>query len=100
MTLFISENGDTGLTRQEKEMTEQNDDALIGTRLPNQHKKEPLLNIKRHRKSTAQVAKRTKPAKPIYLNLTPNMQKAASSIDQPMTDQEELNNEDHHDYGQ
>lgn len=39
-------------------MTRQNHDALIGTHLPNQDKREQLLDLKGNRKSTAKIAKR------------------------------------------
>lgn len=92
MTLPESESGDAGLTGQEKEKTEQNDDALIGTSLPKQN-----LVLKRRTHSTAPIAKRTKSAKSIYINLTSKMQKVAPSTSQPVTDQEDLNKENHHD---
>ena len=75
-------------------MTEQNAVALIGTSLPNQNDKNQNLILKRRTHSTASIAKKTKPAKPIYLDRAPNKQKAAPSINQPMTDQEDFNNED------
>lgn len=97
MTLAESESGDAGLTGQEKEKTEQNDDALIGTSLPNQNEKKQNLVLKRRTHSTAPIAKRTKSAKSIYINLTAKMQKVAPSTSQPVTDQEDLNKENHHD---
>ncbi|MDC5024960.1 hypothetical protein OHW20_07890 [Acinetobacter baumannii] len=95
MTLPESESGDAGLTKQEKEKTEQNADVLIGTSLPNRNDKKQNLKLKRHTRSTARIAKKTKPAKPIYINLIPKMQKVTLSTDQPITDQDNLNNKDH-----
>ncbi|WP_335954511.1 hypothetical protein [Acinetobacter guillouiae] len=68
MTSPESESGDTGCIKQTKEMVEQNPNALIGTRLPNQDEREQLLNLKRQIKSTAQVAKVT--AKKVSIPLT------------------------------
>ncbi|WP_436868891.1 hypothetical protein [Acinetobacter courvalinii] len=97
MPLAESKSGDTELTRQEEETAEQNDDALIGTSLPNHNDKKQNLILKRRTCSTVRIAKKTKPAKPIYINLTPKMQKVALSSDQPMTDQDDPNNKNHHD---
>lgn len=91
--LAESESRDSELTRSEKEMTEQNADVFIGTSLPTQSGRDLLLNLKKHRKSPAQIAKKNKPAKPIYLDPASNKQKAAPSINQLMTNQEDLNNE-------
>ncbi len=94
MTLPESESRDTGLTRSEKEMTEQNKDALIGTSIPNQDNSEPLLNLKRRTLSSAQVVKRV--YKNVSIPLTarnPNHKPTNETI----ADQEELNKEDHHD---
>ncbi|MGB9038490.1 MAG: hypothetical protein WCC23_08265 [Acinetobacter calcoaceticus] len=94
MTLPESESGDTGLTRSEKEMTEQNEDAPIGTSLPNQDDIKPLLQLNRHKKSSVIVTKGT-PAK--CINLVENTNKRKPRNSQPVTDQEDLNKEDHHD---
>lgn len=94
MTLPESESGDAGLTGQEKEKTEQNDDALIGTSLPNQNEKKPLLQLNRHKKSSVIVSKGA-PAK--CINLVENTNRRKSRTGQPMTNQDDLNKEDHHD---
>jgi hypothetical protein len=93
MTSPESESGDTGWIKQKKEMVEQNYDALIGTRLPNQDERELLLNLKRQRKSTAQVAKVT--AKKVSIPPTarnPNRKPTNETI----ADQDDLKKEDHH----
>ncbi|WP_332606081.1 hypothetical protein [Acinetobacter sp. ESBL14] len=46
------------ITRETNPINEQNQDALIGTHLPNQDEREQLLDLKRNKKSTAQVATR------------------------------------------
>ncbi|EJB8497147.1 hypothetical protein [Acinetobacter baumannii] len=94
MALFESESGDAGLTRQEKERTEQNDDALIGTSSPNQEDIKPPLQLNRHKRSSVIVLKGV-PAK--CINLVANTNRRKSRTGQPMTDQEDLNKEDHHD---
>ncbi|AUM27083.1 hypothetical protein BVD86_09365 [Acinetobacter pittii] len=97
ITSTESKGGDTELTRKEKEMIEQNDNALTETSLPTQHGKELLINLKKHRKSTAPITQKIKPAKPIYLDPASNKQKAALSINQPMPYHDDHNNEEHHD---
>lgn len=94
MTLPESESGEAGLTKQEKEMTEQNEDALIDTSSPNQDDIKPLLELNRHKKSSVIVSKGA-PAK--CINLVENTNRRKSRTGQPMTDQEDLNKEDHHD---
>jgi len=94
MTLPESESGDTGLIKPQKEMIEQNDDALIGTSLPDQDDREPLLKLNRHKKSSVIVFKGT-PAKCINLVAKTNRRKPRTS--QPITNQDDLNNKDHHD---
>ncbi|WP_171500012.1 hypothetical protein [Acinetobacter bereziniae] len=77
---------------QTKEMVEQNPDALIGTRLPNQDEREHLLNLKRQIKSTAQVVKVT--AKKVSIPLTarnPNR----TPINETIADQDGLNKKNH-----
>ena len=94
MTLPEAKSRDTGLTKPEKEMTEQNDDTFICTTLPCQYDKEPLLNLKRHRKSTAQVVKGK--SKRVSITLTarnPNRK----PVNEKIADQNDLNKEDHHD---
>ncbi|WP_353161999.1 hypothetical protein [Acinetobacter guillouiae] len=93
MTSPESESGDTRWIKQTKEMVEQNPDALIGTRLPNQDEREQLLNLKRQIKSTAQVAKVT--AKKVSMPLTarnPNRKPTNETI----AAQDDLKKEDHH----
>ncbi|ENW48655.1 hypothetical protein F917_02527 [Acinetobacter baumannii NIPH 67] len=92
------ENEDTELTRQEKEMIEQNDDALIGTPLPFQDDKEPLVNLKRHRHSKARVAPTSKSGSTKFIHLTAKPNKRKSSTDQPITNQNGLNKEDYHEF--
>lgn len=94
MTLPESESGEAGLTKQEKEMTEQNEDALIDTSSPNQDDIKPLLELNRHKKSSVIVSKGA-PAK--CINLVENTNRRKSRTGQPMTDQEDLNKEDHDD---
>lgn len=94
MALPESESGDAGLTRQEKERTEQNDDVFIGTSLPNQEDIKPLLQLNRHKKSSLIVTKGA-PAK--CINLVENTNKRKPRNGQPVTDQEELNKVNHHD---
>lgn len=77
-----------------KEMTEQNDEALIGISLPNQDDMKPLLQLNRHKKSSLIVTKGA-PAK--CINLVENTNKRKPRNSQPVTDQEELNIEGHHD---
>lgn len=92
MTLPESESGDTGWIQQTKEMVEQNPNVLIGTRLPNQDEREPLLNLKRQIKSTAQVAKVT--AKKVSIPLTarnPNRKPTNETI----ANQDDLHKENH-----
>ncbi|MCH7391172.1 hypothetical protein [Acinetobacter dispersus] len=92
MTSPESESGDTEWIKQKKEMVEQNHDALIGTLLPNQDKIELLLNLKRQRKSTAQVVKVT--AKKVSIPLTarnPNRKPTNEKI----ADKDDLNKENH-----
>ncbi|WP_228294107.1 hypothetical protein [Acinetobacter pittii] len=94
MTLPESESRDTGLTRSEKEMTEQNDGALIGTSLPNQDNNEPLLNLKRRTYSSAQVVKR------VYKNVSIPLTARTSNhkpTNETIVDQDDLNKEDHPD---
>ncbi|WP_111818194.1 hypothetical protein [Acinetobacter baumannii] len=97
MTLPESESGDTGLTRSEKEMTEQNNDVFICTSLPNQDDVKPLLQLNRHKKSSVIVLKGA-PAK--CINLVANNNKRKSRTGQPVNDQEDLNKADHHDLEQ
>ncbi|MDC5544751.1 hypothetical protein OHX02_02505 [Acinetobacter baumannii] len=94
MLLPESESGDTKLTRLKKEMTEQNDDALIDTSSPNQEDIKPPLQLNRHKKSSVVVLKGV-PAK--CINLVANTNRRKSRTGQPMTDQEDLNKVDHHD---
>ncbi|AXJ90740.1 MULTISPECIES: hypothetical protein [Acinetobacter] len=94
MTLPESESGDTGLTRSEKEMTEQNEDPLIGTFPPNQDDIKPRLKLNRHKKSSVIVTKGT-PAK--CINLVENTNKRKPRTGQSVTVQEELKEESHHD---
>ncbi|MDR2250670.1 hypothetical protein [Acinetobacter sp.] len=97
MTLPKSESGDTGLTQPKKEMTEQNDDALIDTPLPNRDNKKPMLNLNRQRKPTAQIAKRT--TKNVSIPLAahnPN----CTPMNETATDKENLDQKEYHDYEQ
>ncbi|ENV34585.1 hypothetical protein [Acinetobacter gerneri] len=93
MTSPKSESVDTGWIKQTKEMVEQNPDALIGTRLPNQDEREQLLNLKRQIKSTAQVAKVA--VKKVSIPLTarnPNRK----PTNETNAEQDDLKKEDHH----
>lgn len=94
MPLSESKSGDTGVTKPQKEMTEQNADVLIGTSLPNQDDIKPLLELNRHKKSSAIVLKGA-PAK--CINLVANTNRRKSRTNQPITDHDDLNKEDHHD---
>lgn len=100
ITLPESESRDTRLAKPINETTELNDDALIGigTSLPFKDNKEPLLNLKRHRSSKARVVPISKSGSRKFIHLRPNLNKRSRSslADQPMTDQEDLNKEDHH----
>lgn len=93
MPLSESKIGNTGVTKPQKEMTEQNPDALISTHLPNQDEREQLLNLKRQIKSSAQVAKVT--AKKVSIPLTsrnPNRK----PTNETNAEQDDLKKEDHH----
>ncbi|MFP0709987.1 hypothetical protein ACLDYB_06750 [Acinetobacter baumannii] len=94
MPLSESQIGNTGVTKPQKEMTEQNDDALIDISTPNQEDIKPLLKLNRHRKSSA-IALKGAPAK--CINLVENTNKRKPRNSQPVTDQEELKIEGHHD---
>lgn len=97
MSFPESESGDT---EPQKESNEQNnDDALVDKTLPNQDDTEPSLNLKRHRKPIVPISK-SGTTKFIYAVAPSNRRKSASPTTQSMTDQEDLNNEDHHDYEQ
>jgi len=94
MTLPASESGETGLIRSEKEISERNHDALIGTPLPNKNDKNQNPILKRRTYSTAQVVKGT--SKSVSISLTarnPNSKPANEKI----ADQDDLNKEVHHD---
>ncbi|MDR6798347.1 hypothetical protein [Acinetobacter calcoaceticus] len=94
MTLPASESGETGLIRSEKEISERNHDALIGTPLPNQNDKNQNPILKRRTHSTAQVVKGT--SKSVSISLTarnPNSKPANEKI----AGQDDLNKKDHHD---
>lgn len=80
------------------EMTEQNDDALVDKTLPNQDDTEPSLNLNRPKKTKAPLAKTTNRAKPIRHIPLPSKRTATPPTDQPMTDQNDINKKDHHDY--
>lgn len=92
------ENEDTKLTRQEKEMTGQNNDALIGISVSLQDDRKSLVNLKRHRDSKARVVPTSKSGstKFIHLNAKPNKRK--SSIDQSITNQNGLDKDDYHEF--
>ncbi|MGR2919468.1 hypothetical protein [Acinetobacter sp. 1125_18A] len=84
-------------TRSKNESTEQNADALIGTPIPTKDETKPLLNKNRQEKPTAQLAK-TKSAKLIYPNPNQTKQKVGLPTDQLITDQDNLDKKDPHDY--
>lgn len=94
MPLTESKSGDTGVTKPQKERTEQNDDVFISTSLPNQDDIKPLLQLNRRKKSSVIVTKGT-PAK--CINLVANTNKRKPRNSQPVTDQEEIKIEGHHD---
>lgn len=93
-----SESEDAGLTKPEKEITEQNEDALVGTSSPFQDDREPLVNLKRHRHSKARVAPTSKSGSTKFIHLTAKPNKRKSSTDQPITNQNGLNKEDYHEF--
>lgn len=89
ITLSESESGDAEPTAQKKEAIEQKDNALFGT---------PTLN--RHKKVTATIAARIPKSISITVprSLSDNKQKSPSPINESITDQNNLNKKDHHDY--
>ncbi len=100
ITLSESESGDAEPTAQKKEAIEQKDNALFGTPSPNQDdtKRPPTLN--RHKKVTATIAARIPKSISITVprSLSDNKQKSPSPINESITDQNNLNKKDHHDY--
>ncbi|MDC4286526.1 hypothetical protein NQ639_16190, partial [Acinetobacter baumannii] len=92
------EDEDTELTRPGKEMTEQNDDALIGTSSLFQDNREPLVNLKRHKHSKARVAPTSKSGSTKFIHFTAKPNKRKLSTDQSITNQNGLSKEDYHEF--
>lgn len=97
MTSPESESGDTKLTRLEKEMTEQNDDALIGIHIPSQDKTKTMLNKNRQKKPTAPVVKGT--TKNVLIRSTP-CKSDRTPTNKSIEDQDNIDKKDHHNYEQ
>jgi|GEM_PF-6964217 len=95
MILSESEKGLPIYARQKKEITEQKDDAVIGTLLPTEDGTKLPLNKNTKKMPTAHVVKQT--AKNVLIIPTP-CKSDRTPINKSITDQDNLDKKDQYDY--
>ena len=100
MILSESDTSDTEPSRQKNEVIEKKENALFGTPSPNQDDTKRPSTLNRHKKVTATIAARIPKSISITAprSLSGNKQKSPSPINESITDQNNLNKKDHHDY--